>query len=260
MVETPKEEALRENRYSYSKLTSFNTCKFGYYKRYIEHQRGIGNCFSSYGTLLHSILERYGKGKLSIENLVDTYEWEFNTSIPERFPKTKYCPDMRKLYYTQGLDFLRNFKGYSNIDILDVETEFDIPLYDWIFTGVIDFVFIDKKTNELILRDWKSKSSFKNKKEEAEYRRQLYLYCIYIKDRYGRYPDKMQFYLLRKNKIVEVRFNEEDLLEAVNWANNTVKEIQQCWSYPPSPDNFFCNQLCNHRFECPHKPNISVKK
>lgn len=253
MVETSEEKAWGENRYSYSKLTSFNTCKFGYRKRYIEHQRGIGNCFSSYGTLLHSILERYGKGELSIESLLDTYEWEFGTSVSEQFPNTKYCPDMRKLYYNQGLDFLSNFKGYSNIDILDVETEFDIPLYDWIFTGVIDFVFIDKKTNELILRDWKSKSSFKNKQEEAEYRRQLYLYCIYIKNRYGRYPDKLQFYLLRKNKIIEACFKEEDLLEAVNWANNTVKEIRQCWSYPPSPDAWFCNYLCNHRTSCPYK-------
>lgn len=247
------EGAYDDNKYSFSKLSSFNNCKYGFYQQYIEHKFGVGNCFSSYGTLLHSLLERYATGKLSLGDLVNTYEWEFNTYVPESFPNTKYCPDMRKLYYEQGFEFLKKFKGYSGLDILEVEKKFTIPLFDWDFTGVIDLVFIDKLTNELVVRDWKSKASFKSKTEENKYMRQLYLYSIYLKDKYGKYPDKLQFYLFRKNKVIETPFNEEGLKEAMDWANNTVKEIRQCWSYPPSPEPWFCNQLCNYRLECPYK-------
>ena len=253
MVKASKKTQLYENRFSYSKLTTFNNCKYGYCERYINHQKGIGNCFSSYGTLVHSLLERYAKGELSAEGLLDAYEWEFDAAVPEPFPTTKYCPDMRKLYYEQGVEFLTNFKGYSGLKILDVEEAFDMPLFDWTLTGVVDLVFIEQETNQLVLRDWKSKASFKNKKEAAEYRRQLYLYSPYIKKKYGRFPDRLEFYLIRKNDIVSAPFSEDDMAEAISWANNTVKEIKECWTYPPSPEAFFCNQLCNHRLTCPHR-------
>ena len=253
MVKKHNDTQFYENRFSYSKLSSFNNCKLGYKKRYIDNEKGIGNCFSSYGTLLHSLLERYANGEISLKDLPEIYQWEFDAFVTEPFPSFKYCKNMRELYYKQGLDFLNNFQGFSDIKVLDVETKFEIPLFDWTFTGVIDFTFTRPKTDKLILRDWKSKSSFASKKEEKEYRRQLYLYCAFLKEKYGRFPDELEFFLIRKNKIVKSDFNNDDYSEALDWANNTVREIRECWVYPPSPDPFFCNQLCNHRPTCAHK-------
>ena len=81
---------------------------------YIDHKKGIGNCFSSYGLEVHSIMERYAKGELTLWDLVGIYEWEFDAAVPEKFPSTKYCKDMRKLYYDQGLEYLKNFAGYDD--------------------------------------------------------------------------------------------------------------------------------------------------
>lgn len=238
--------------YSFSKLTAFHTCKYGYKLTYIDHLKGIGNCFSSYGLEIHSLMERYAKGEVNLWDLVSTYEWEFDTAVPEEFPSTKYCPKMRELYYNQGLEYLKNFPGYADKKILEVEAAFKHDIDDWVFNGIIDLVFEDKD-GRLIIQDYKSKSSFKSKKEQAEYARQLYLYSLYIKDKYGRYPDALRFMMFRKNTVIEIPFDEKQLNEALDWAKSTVREIRECWNFAPSCDEFYSQNLCNHRQYCDNK-------
>lgn len=249
----------KKERYSFSKLSSFNNCKHGYKLTYIDHQKGIGNCFSSYGTEIHSLMERYANGEIELWDLADVYEWEFDAAVPEEFPPSDFCKDkngkkitMRELYYQQGLDFLKNFPGYDELKILEVESNFDVEIDDWIFTGVIDLVLEDKDGN-LIIQDYKSKSSFKSKKEQSEYARQLYLYSLYIKEKYEKNPKLLRFMMFRKNQVVDIPFKEESLQEAVNWAKNTVQEIRDCWDFSPKCDEFFSEHLCNHREYCDNK-------
>jgi len=242
----------KKERYSFSRLTTFLTCRHGYALRYLEHHKGVGNAFSSFGTLVHSILERYSCGELGLWDLADIYEQEFSAAIPEPFPNTKFCPDMRKLYFDQGLEFLQNFCGHPNTKLLEIETEFDIDIDDWVFNGVIDLVLIEDN-DKLIVEDYKSKSSFKSKAEQKEYARQLYLYAEFVKQKYGRYPDALRFVLFRKQKSVVIPFKHNDLEEAINWARETVATIRGCFDYNPSPEPFFCNTLCNHRDTCEHK-------
>ena len=134
-----------KERYSFSKLSTFNDCKYAYWLTYIEHQKGVGNCFSSFGTEVHSIMERYAKGSLSLWDLASTYEKEFDTAVPEEFPSFPFCQDMRGLYYEQGLNYLRNFGGYPKYKILGVESQFDIAIDDWVFNGIIDLVYEDEQ-------------------------------------------------------------------------------------------------------------------
>lgn len=238
-----------KERYSFTKLSSFNNCKYGYKLTYIDHCKGIGNCFSSYGSHVHSIMERYAKGELNLWDLPSVYEWEFDSAVPESFPKSRFCKDMRKLYYEQGLTFLNNFSGYDEIDILGVEETFEYPIDDWIFTGVIDLIIRDKD-GKLIVQDYKSKSAFKNKAEQAEYARQLYLYSLYVKEKYGKYPDLLRFVMFRKENIIDIPFNAAGADEAVGWAKETVKKIRECEDFSPSCEEFFAENLCNHREYC----------
>ena len=241
-----------KERYSFSKLSSFHTCKYGYKLTYIDHLKGEGNCFSSYGLFVHSIMERYAKGELALWSLADIYKWEFETAVTEDFPNTKFCPDMKKLYYEQGLEYLQNFSGYSKYEILEVEKQFDIDIDDWVFTGIIDLVYRDDN-GKLVVQDYKSKSGFKSKKEQAEYARQLYLYSLHIKEKYGQYPDLLRFMMFRKNKPVDILFNTKGVDEALGWARDTVKEIRECWDFNPSCDAFYSQNLCNHRGYCENK-------
>ena len=172
MVDETKQ---KKERYSFSKLSSFHNCKWGYQLTYIDHCERCDNAFAQYGSLVHSIMERYAKGKLNLWDLVDVYKREYS-GITEKFPHSAFC-NLEDLYYKQGIQFLSNFSGYDKYKILEVESEFELEIDDWLFTGIMDLLFEDEN-GKLILLDYKSKSSFKNKKEKIEYARQLYLYCI----------------------------------------------------------------------------------
>jgi len=243
----------QKERYSFSKLSIFQTCKHAYHLRYNELKKGIGNCFSSYGTLLHSVLERHSRGEIDLWDLVDVYKNEFPKAVPEPFPNTAFCPDMRGLYFAQGIDFLENFGGYPEVKILEIESEFEYEVDNWMLNGVMDLVYEDKD-GKLIIEDYKSKSSFKNKKEQAEYARQLYLYAPFIKQKYNRFPDTLRFVMLRKQKQIDIPFSQTSMNEAIEWAKKTVQGIRECFDFTPSPNEFFCNHLCNHRQTCEHKP------
>lgn len=92
------------------------------------------------------------------------YEWEFDSAVPEKFPWNKYKV-LRDSYYEEGLNFLKNFNGYEKCKILGIEQEFEIEIDDWNLVGFIDVVFVDE-SGKLIVRDYKSKASFKNETEK----------------------------------------------------------------------------------------------
>ena len=250
-------EGKKLEQYSFSKLSSWWTCPYGYKLKYIDHKAGIGNAFSSFGTLVHSIMERYAKGELELWDLASVYEWEFETAVPEKFPWNKYT-NLRTSYYEQGLAFLKDFQGYENQKLLGIEDKFELQIDDWIFVGIIDLVFEDEN-GRLIIRDYKSKASFKDDKEKSKYARQLYLYSLYVKEKYGRYPDELQFLMFRKQNTVTIPFNEDELNEALEWAKNTVKIIREAFDYPATCDAFYGDNLCNHREYCDLKPKKASK-
>lgn len=247
-------EASEKERYSFSKLSSFFVCPYGWWLRYGEHKPGIGNAFSSYGTFVHSLMERYAKGEADIWELPGMYEWEFDTAVPEKFPWNKYVV-LRDSYYKQGLEFLKSFQGYDKYKILGVEQTFDQDIADWTFTGIIDLILQDEN-GRLIIRDYKSKAEFKNDKEKAEYARQLYLYSMYVEEKFGRLPDELQFLMFRKNKLVTIPFDKADYKEAIEWAKQTVSTIRETFEFKPKCDNFYANNLCNHREYCEFKGKV----
>lgn len=240
-----------KERYSFSKLSSFKQCPYGYYLRYVLGKKGVGNAFSSYGSLVHSVLERYAKGEMEVWDLPKVYEREFDAAVPERFPFNKYVV-LRDTYYKQGLEFLKSFQGYGEYKILGVEQPFDRNIEDWLFTGIIDLV-IEDKNGKLIVRDYKSKASFKNDQEKFEYARQLYLYSAYVKEKFGRFPDELQFLMFRKQHLVSIPFDLTNYEEAIAWAKSTVEDIRGAIDFPPHCEEFYANNLCNHRLYCEMK-------
>lgn len=251
MTELEEKQVPKKEQYSFSKLSTWWQCRYSYFQKYIEHKAGIGNAFSSYGSLVHSILERYAKKEIELWDMPSIYEWEFDSAVPEKFPWNKYKV-LRDSYYEEGLNFLKNFNGYEKCKILGIEQEFEIEIDDWNLVGFIDVVFVDE-SGKLIVRDYKSKASFKNETEKKEYARQPYLYSLYVKEKYGRYPDEIQFLMFRKENVERIKFNEEDLQEAISWAKDTVADIRACVDYPPAKtvcNDFYAQNLCNHREYC----------
>lgn len=238
--------------WSFSRANGFDGgCKWCWYKGYIEGNRGEGNVFAEFGSLVHNMIEDIYNGKLMIWDVMDKYVDDFN-KITMEFPRLGKT-DLKELYFNQGYSYFEDFKFNDNWEIIHVELPIETMVGDYKFIGFIDMVIRDKSDGRLIIQDHKSKSSFKSKKELKEYARQLYLYSKGIYEIYGEYPKMLMFNRFRKKEFSPVMFKEQDFLESQEWLINTINEIKMCREFPVTEDKFYLEQLCNHRNNPDHK-------
>ena len=250
-----KEELLMQINnmtWSYSRINAFNTCPYMWYLTYIRNFKGEGNAYSSTGTFSHSILERYAKGKLYIWDLLDEFVNNYDKEVPYKFPPNKYV-DLGEKNYNSGVEYFTNFEGFDEIgEIIDAEIKVTTDLEDWDvkyqFTGFIDLLL--KKDDEYIVLDHKSKGKFKSKKEQSEYARQLYVYAKYVKEKYGKFPKTLIFNMFNAGELIKIPFNKTDYEEAINWCVDTINKIKEEIKFDKNVNNFFCDNLCNHRKIC----------
>ena len=240
-----------KEKYSFSKLTTFEQCKYQYYLNYIEKRKGEQNAFAQYGTFVHSLLEQHAKGELAVWELLDAYTDLYEESVTLPFPYNKYS-DLSQSYHNDGYEFFKSFDGLDDLDIIEVEARFAEPLEDFLFTGVIDITYRDTDGG-IVIRDWKSKSKFANKQELSKYSRQPLAYGLHIKNKFNVPPKMLQFFMFRRNEIVEIPFQESEYESALNWIKNTVTEIRGCKDFKANPNAFFCESLCDFRNTCEHK-------
>jgi len=105
-------------KYSFSSATSYLGCAGGFKLTYIDFEERINNAFSDYGNLIHSVLEKYFKNELELNDLLNYYKDHFDESMENSFPK--YPQGMAENYYQAGIRFFENFN-------------FDKDLYDIVF-------------------------------------------------------------------------------------------------------------------------------
>lgn len=256
-----------ETIYSFSRLSSFDECKYCYYLNYVlpndQRPPNEDNAFNLYGSFVHELLEKYSKGELASWDLLDKYVDEFELQVNKPFPPNSFV-DLHDSYYNDGYAFLERFDGFDDeYETLGVEQPFVVDFGDFKLRGFIDLILRDKKTGGIVVLDWKSKSKFASKKEQAEYARQPYLYSKYIFDTYGVWPEKLRFYMFRKDTMVDIPFSQYDYNEAVEWARSQVRRIEYKIDndddgWMPREDlvgkdgqpNFFCSFICGFRNNC----------
>lgn len=256
------------DKYSFSKLSTIHQCPYSYDLYYNQKIEGKNNGMAQCGSLVHSILERYFKGELLQFELANVFLSEFDENVPNGVKLTfsdNFERDMTEKYKEQCVEFLSNFSEIEGLEVIGTEENFNlltkIKDKSIILNGFIDIIAKDKDENFYII-DWKSKSKFKNKKEIKEYARQLYLYSIYVKHKYGFFPKELWFYQFRISHIEKIIFNQEDFEEALNWAYDTVEKIENTQFFEPidfskfekpsalNDAKFFCANLCDYSDYC----------
>lgn len=249
-------------KFSYSKLSSFHNCKYGYRMTYKEGNRGIGNSMAEVGSLAHSVLERYLKGDIKQEDMSQTFLREFEEKVGNVSMKfsSKFSRDCTDSYKNSISKFLSEYDGFPEGIVLGVETEFEILVKiankNRILKGIIDVLVRDSDGNYIVV-DYKSKGAFKNKSEIDDYAKQLYFYSMYIKEQYGVYPKQMKFIQFRIDHVEVIEFDEERMKEVMQWVEDTLKLIDEEEFYPPNNSSaFFCHNLCNHRENCMFLPEF----
>lgn len=255
--------------WSFSRLNSYYNCAYEWYLHYLECSKAENGFFGEYGSLIHKILEKYIKGELSLFELNQYYEENFNDSVPHDAPPNKYV-DIRQSYYDKGIEYLNNIDlDLDRYEILGVEKEIHFKIEDKDFVGYIDLLVKDKETGEIIIIDHKSASikilkngsiSKSDQKHFLEFKRQLYLYSIPIVKEYGS-VSKLKWNMFKDQKWIEIPWKQEEYDEAIQWAKDTLKLIENESLWLPNQDYYYCNYLCGQRNNaCEFKPQPISKK
>ncbi|MBO5969866.1 MAG: PD-(D/E)XK nuclease family protein [Clostridia bacterium] len=258
-------------RFSFSSVSAYNTCPRMFRYTYLDgDKQRENNAFSDFGSFCHSILEQYYKGELELFDLSLLYTDRYDDNIVSPFPPSRNN-SMAENYYEAGKRYFDSFKDpWEGYTVLGVEEKFTLSIKGIQFTGIIDLILQNPETKEIFIVDHKSKSKFKDNWELTEYLRQLYLYSIHVKEKYGKYPAKLIFNMFRIGEIVETAFDEKALEQAVWWFDETVKTIYRDEKYPLKPKgktktgkpidrDFFCDHICSVRKYCSRSLSYAKK-
>lgn len=229
--------------------------------QYIDRVSQDGNYFSDYGTWAHTLLEQYAKDKIPCFALAEAYQDGYDEAIthkPPPFPK-----GMADKYYQAGLSYFENFEGFGDeweIAMIDgepaVECKFEINIGGYPFVGIIDLVLRHKETGKIMVVDHKSKSKNSMDKEIGTYRRQLYVYAAYIKEKFGFFPEILRFNMFKENYFIDEVFNEEAYEETMSWIVDTIESILLETDWKVSGSSYFCRFICSVLNHCPAKNAI----
>ena len=193
-------------KWSYSRLTSFEDCPYRWFLKYICKETEKPQFYSSYGTLVHKLIEQYYRGKLSKDEMLTQFLLNFSKKVQGERPSDTIV----QKYITSGVDYLRNFKAFP-FEMVDVEKRIDFDVHGIPFVGVIDYIgtkngelyIIDNKSRDLKPRSKRKKPTVKDG-ELDEMLRQLYLYSVAVKQVYGMFPKALCFNCFKTGSPVDI--------------------------------------------------------
>ena len=227
-----------------------------YKLQYIDRKPSDGNFFSDYGSFGHELLERWAKGELQAIALASEYDDLYNLSVthdPPPFPK-----GMSQRYFEAGAKYFQNFSGFGDDwEILAVEEKFAIEIRGRLFLGIADLVLRSKSTGKITVVDHKSKSKNSMEKEIETYRHQLYIYALFVKQKYGEYPEKIAFNMFKEGYLIEESFDYAQLEKTEAWSDSTINTILADTTFEASPNDYFCRFLCGVSEFCEKCPKIT---
>lgn len=256
----------RVRRYSYSQLTQIDDCPYSYYLNKIDRHEGLSNIFAEIGSLSHDILDEWGKGKFEDND-------EMAEEFLERFPLEVVSPPpaVMKPGWVDNQkntmeEFFRNFDQFPGYKILATEQQFEIEVAGRPFVGIVDMICEEVDTGALVIFDHKSKKADDLKKHAKEMYRQQYLYAKFVKEQYGKFPDKLAFHLFKAGGArFEIPFDIKEYEATLKWAEKQMEKIESFtimdWmETKPQPttkdgreaEDYFCVNICSFRNICPN--------
>ena len=237
--------------WSYSRVSSFDQCPHMFDLTYLQCKDRIENAFAQWGSLGHSLFERYFRQQIELWDMSRLYESEYPTVISERFP----FPRLEESYYERGFEYFNDFPGQigDEVEILGIEERYHSTLGGRPVVGVIDL--IPRNKSGLIVCDHKSRGKWKSKEERRKYLRQLNIYAIRLKEKYGEWPTELWFNKFREGCLDREPFSEIAAQEDRDWLRS-IDNIYKAESFPAKPDRFFCDYLCSVREHCAHSASF----
>ena len=94
--------------WSYSRIEAFNDCPYRFFLRYIKRFKEDDKFYSSYGSFIHKILERYYKGELTKDEMLTTFLLDFKKEVRGIRPKESTV----QKYINAGCEYLKSFSPF----------------------------------------------------------------------------------------------------------------------------------------------------
>ena len=182
----------------------------------------------------------------------------------------EYIPNIRivrqnldaKDYFNKGVKFLLDYymKHAPFCDgTLEVEKKIVIELDENSkLQGFIDRLVYNAETGKYEIHDYKTANSLPSR-EKIDFDRQLALYSIAVKEKYGYDKDVVLIwhYLAHDTKIISQRTNEQ-LEKLKKETIALIREIEKTIDFPPVK-SALCG-WCEYKNMCPNFTNISYEK
>ena len=219
---------------------------------YILDEKEAPMFYASYGSFIHSLLERYYTGKLKQDELLTAFLLGFSTEVRGERPSS----EIARKYLALGADYFRNFRPLP-LEVLSVEEELRFDLDGHPFLAFLDIVgtkngklaIIDHKSRDLKPRSTRKKPTLKDQELDSMLR-QLYLYSYGLKQVHGEFPDILCFNCFKNGQFIEEKFSRTAYDEAVDWAKRSIGEIEDEEDFRPDVDYFRCKNLCGFHDRC----------
>ena len=245
--------------WSFSRIESYNDCPYRWYLRYIRQCPDEEKFYSSYGQLLHRLIEQYYKGMIAKEDMVLEFLRSYSSEVKGVRPKESTV----KKYIDGAVEYLKNFDPFPYRPI-GIEKRVAFEIEGIRFVGFIDFLGIDDRDGEIVLIDNKSRDlkprSGRAKPTQKDLEldvmlRQLYLYSAAVISEYGKPPKELCFNCYRTGTFIREPFREDQFQEAKDWAVNTIQQVREDSDFYPNPDFFSCYWICGVNENCEYWQN-----
>lgn len=244
---------IKDMTWSYSRIKTFEGCKYKWFLKYIKPKLEDKEMFfANYGKFMHKLIEQYYNGEKSSAELYDTYLQDFRNYVVGQVPSQKVFES----YFRGGLQYLKEFQPFPcNTIAVEKKIEFEIDGVKGI--GYIDY--LGEENNDLLIVDNKSKmlkhrscrgKPTKTDIELDEYLKQLYIYSIAVEKEFGRLPSALCFNCFRNSSFIKEPFCNQAYADSKQWFIDKVNEITYETDFKPDVEFFKCKYLCEMQEHC----------
>lgn len=243
---------IEDMTWSYSRIKCFEDCSYRFYLKYISGCKEVPQFYASYGSFMHKLIEEFYRGKLTKEEMLTKFLFDFHTEVQGERPKESTVSK----YIQCGVEYLRGFSPFP-YKMIDVEKKVEFEIGGRKFIGFIDYLgekdgeyyIVDNKSRELKPRSKRAKPTVKDQ-ELDEMLKQLYLYAAAVKQEYGKFPKALCFNCFKNGVFIEEPFSEKVFSETIEWFLKTIDDIADENDFLPYLDYFSCKNICGVKDEC----------
>lgn len=261
---------------SFSELTQYRECGHKHLlEKYLKLAASPTSIHLIFGNGIHSAIENGIRSNLNVEERINHFKEYFTKEMMDKMMGTKDYASLQD-FTLQGEHILRLLsteKILEKYDLIGVEMSLYERLFaNFYFKGFIDLILRDKKTNRVLIIDWKTSGEqwdVQKKKKNEVFMAQMRLYKYFYSRKCNVPIEEIDCKYIVLNRLknkkcpelgfgdiqpVEIFSSNNDMMEAVTLVADTLRDIHINKTFEKA--KFTGNK--GSCFFCPYKSNPTL--